>query len=78
MKADFKNNSFEIQDSNVFFKSEDDEVLFINKIINMKYLYDLKNLNNIVVSKNEIFNISKEESKTETMKCLTYYHNPNR
>ena len=60
LKADFKNNSFEIRDSNVFFKSEDDEVLFINKIINMKYLYDLKNLNNIVVSKNEIFNIPYE------------------
>ena len=57
LKADFKNNSFEIRDSNVFFKTEDDEVLFINKIINMKYFYDFKNLNNIVVSKNEIFNI---------------------
>jgi hypothetical protein len=60
LKADFKNNSFEIQDSNVFFESEDDEVLFINKIINMKYLYDFKKLNNIVVSKNEIFNIPYE------------------
>jgi len=57
LKADFKNNSFEIRDSNVFFKTEDDEVLFINKIINIKYFYDLKNLNNIVVLKNEIFNI---------------------
>ena len=57
LKADFKNNSFEIRDSNVFFKTEDDEVLFINKIINIKYFYDFKNLNNIVVSKNEIFNI---------------------
>ena len=57
LQADFKNNSFEIRDSNIFFKTEDDEVLFINKIINMKYFYDLKNLNNIVVSKNEIFNI---------------------
>jgi len=60
LRADFQNNSFEIRDSNVFFKTEDDEVLFINKIINMKYLYDLKNLNNIVVSKNEIFNIPYE------------------
>ena len=57
LKANFKDSSFEIRDSNVFFKTKDDEVLFINKILNMKYFHDLKTLNNIVISKNEIFNI---------------------
>ena len=57
LKADFKDSSFEIRDSNIFFRTKDNEVLFINKIMYLKYFYDLKNLKNIVVSKNEIFNI---------------------
>ena len=55
----FLENTFIIKNSNVFFKSieEEEEVLFINKIINMKYHYNSKELKNIVSSKNEIFNI---------------------
>jgi len=47
-----------IKDSNIFFKDKNDEVIFINKIFNSKVYYDLKNLKNILKSKNEIFNIS--------------------
>ncbi len=47
-----------IKNSNIFFKDKNDEVIFINKIFNSKIYYDLKNLKNILKSKNEIFNIS--------------------
>ncbi len=46
-----------INNSNVFFKRKEDEVLFINKIFKMKYYFDSKELKNIFYSENEIFNI---------------------
>ncbi len=42
--------------SNLFFKTADDEVLFLNKIENGKFFYDSYNLVNILSSKNKIFN----------------------
>ena len=42
--------------SNLFFKSEDDEILFLNKIENGKFYYDSYNLVNVLSSKNKIFN----------------------
>ena len=57
LDGNFKNGNFVIKDSNIFYKNKDNEVLFINKILNMKYFYDNKNMINKVVSKNEIFNI---------------------
>ena len=57
LSEDYKNGSFTIKDSNIFFRNKDDEVLFINKIINMKYYYDTKETKNFIFSKNEIFNI---------------------
>ena len=53
----FVKSSFNIKDSNVFFNSKENEVLFINKILNMKYFYDPKELKNIMSSENKIFNI---------------------
>jgi len=53
----FLDSTFTIKDSNIFFKSNEDEVLFINKIIKMKYYYEPKELKNIIFSENEIFNI---------------------
>ena len=53
----FLENSFKIKDSNIFYRNSENEVLFINKIVKMKYFYDMNNLNNIVFSENEIFNI---------------------
>ena len=57
LDSDFLENNFIIKNSNVFFHNNKKEVLFINKIIYMKYNYDPKKLHNIVRSKNEIFNV---------------------
>ena len=54
----FLENSFSIKNSKIFFRNSDQEVLFINKIIDMKYYYDSKELKNIVKSENKMFNIS--------------------
>ncbi len=43
--------------SNIFFKNLDEELLFLNKINNSKFYFDSYNLENVLVSKNEIFNI---------------------
>jgi len=50
-------NKIIIKDSNIFFKNERNEVLFINKIKNSKFFYDSYNLQNSVSSSNEIFNV---------------------
>ena len=50
-------NKIEIKDSSIFFKNKNDEVLFINRIDNLKFYYDPNNLANILSSKNEIFNL---------------------
>ena len=53
----FEEGNLKIKDSNVFFRNSMDEVLFINKILNMKYYYEKKELKNIFYSENEIFNV---------------------
>ena len=71
LKNDFKDKKIKIKNSNVFFKSINDEILFINKILDMKYYYDSKDHKNILNSNNKIFNIpyqiklydNKEENK---------------
>ena len=50
-------NKIIIKNSNIFFRDNYDEVLFINKIFNSKFYYDQKNLENTLSSKNEIFNV---------------------
>ncbi len=50
-------NKIVFKNSNIFFKNNRDEVLFINKISDSKFFYDPKNLENILLSNNEIFNI---------------------
>ena len=50
-------NKIIIKNSNIFFKNEDGEILFINKIFDSKFFYDPKKLQNILTSKNEIFNV---------------------
>jgi hypothetical protein len=57
LNNDFSKSTFIIKDSNVFFQNAEEEVLFINKILNMKYFYDPKELKNIMDSENEIFNV---------------------
>jgi hypothetical protein len=46
-----------IKDSNIFFRNNDDQVLFINKVKKINYYYDVKDSKNIIESKNEIFNL---------------------
>ncbi len=57
LDKNFQNSNLIIKDSNVFFKSFEDEVLFIHKIIKAKYYYEKKELKNILYTENEIFNI---------------------
>jgi hypothetical protein len=60
LDGDFQEGKLIIKDSNIFYKNKDNEVLFINKILNMKYFYDNKNLQNKIILKNEIFNLPYE------------------
>ena len=57
LNKDFQGGNIIINNSNIFFKHIEDEVLFIIKIFKMKYYFDLKELKNIFYSENEIFNI---------------------
>ena len=43
--------------NNIFFITENEEVLFINKIPDGKFFYDQNNLSNVISFRNEIFNI---------------------
>ena len=54
---DFSKSEIKIVDSSIFFKNDEDEVLFINRIKQMEYFYDIKKSQNILNIKNEIFNI---------------------
>ena len=57
LNKNFKDGNLIIKNSNVFFRNTEDEVLFINKILKMKYFYNVQELKNIFYSENEIFNI---------------------
>ncbi len=57
LNRSFQDGDIRINNSNVFFKHIEDEVLFITKIFKMKYYFDTKELKNIFYSENEIFNI---------------------
>ncbi|WP_440927340.1 AsmA family protein [Candidatus Pelagibacter sp.] len=57
LNRSFQDGDLIINNSNVFFKHLEDEVLFISKIFKMKYYFDTKELKNIFYSENEIFNI---------------------
>ena len=72
LKNDFSDSSIKVIDSNIFFKNFEEEVLFINKINNMKYYYDDKNSQNILYTENEIFNLpySLELKDHETEKKI--------
>ena len=57
LNRSFQDGDVIINNSNIFFKDIEDEVLFINKIFKMKYFFDSKEKKNIFYSENEIFNI---------------------
>ena len=56
LNKNFLNTNLKIKNSNIFFRNLENEVLFINKIKNLKYYYHPKKLKNILYSENEIFN----------------------
>ena len=60
LNNNFLNKDLSIENSNLFFENKNNEILFINKILNMKYFYDTNELKNIMISKNEVFNIPYE------------------
>ena len=57
LDKNFTNGDLIINDSNVFFRKLNDEVLFISKIFKMEYYYEPKELKNIFYTENELFNI---------------------
>tara|TARA_B100001057_G_scaffold390712_1_gene398727 strand:+ start:8128 stop:9618 length:1491 start_codon:yes stop_codon:yes gene_type:complete len=57
LKTEPNENKIFIKNSNIFFNNNEGEVLFINKIKNSKFYYDFNNLQNILHSKNELFNV---------------------
>ena len=50
-------NKIIFKNSNIFFKSKNEEVLFINKIYKSEFYYDAINLQNVLVSKNEVYKV---------------------
>ena len=57
LKMEPNENKIIFKKSNIFFKDLNEELLFLNKIDNSKFYFDSYNLENVLVSKNEIFNI---------------------
>ena len=60
LDSDFKDGKLVIKNSNIFFKNKGGEVLFINKILDLKYFYDQKFLKNKIKLRSEIFNLQYE------------------
>ena len=60
LKNNFLENVLKVKNSIVFFRNSEKDVLFINKIKDIKYYYDEKQLQNVLISKNELFNYPYE------------------
>jgi len=56
LNNNFLDANLKIINSNIFFRNLENEVLFINKIKNLKYYYDQNDLKNVLFSDNELFN----------------------
>jgi hypothetical protein len=72
LDSNFSDIKLQILDSDIFFKNLENDVLFMNHIKNAKYIYDPKELKNILYSKNNIFNLpySLEVSNNQDEKKL--------
>ena len=57
LNKNFENGNLIIKKSNIFFSNFEGEILLINKILNMKYYYEPKELKNVFYLENEIFNV---------------------
>ncbi len=74
LSSNLKDSDLKIKTSNIFFKNFNDEVLFINKILNMEYYYDQKEQENILYAENEIFNIFYDiKISNHILKKKTYF-----
>ena len=57
LSQDLADLKLKIKDSNIFYRNNDGQVLFINKVKNLNYYYDIKDSKNILEAENEIFNL---------------------
>ena len=57
LKTQPNENKIIFKNCKIFFKGEEDQVLFINKIKRGEFYYDSNSLENILISKNEIFKV---------------------
>ena len=57
LKTEPNENEIYFKKSNIFFKNKNEETLFINKINYSKFFYDSNNLQNVLLAKNEVFNV---------------------
>ncbi len=57
LNKNLSNFNFIINNSNIVFKNNENDVLFINKINQFKYFFDSKDKKNTLTTNNEIFNI---------------------
>ncbi len=57
LKTEPSENKIIIKNSNIFFKNDNDDTLFINKIKKSEFYYDSNKLLNIFSSNNEVFNL---------------------
>ena len=57
LDSNFNDIKLEIVNSNIFYRNLENDVLFINKILYAKYIYDLNESKNILYFNNEIFNL---------------------
>jgi hypothetical protein len=57
LKTEPNDNKIILKKSDIFFRGQDDELLFLNKIKKGKFYYDSFNLKNIFTSRNEIFKV---------------------
>ena len=74
LNNNFSNFNLEIENSNIFYRNIENEVLFINKIDQLKYYYDLKDNKNTFLAKNKIFNIPytfEQKNHKDEKKILT-------
>jgi hypothetical protein len=67
LNSNFSNFTLKIKNSNIFYKNIANDVLFINKINVLKYFYDIKKLENVLLADNEIFNIPYEVKVTDDL-----------
>ncbi|MDA8783287.1 hypothetical protein N9M99_01895 [Candidatus Pelagibacter bacterium] len=57
LNSDFKDIKLQVINSNIFYRNLENDVLFINKIVNAKYIHDPNESKTILYSKNNIFNM---------------------